>query len=57
MHSGYVNVTASDHLFYWHFAAQSDEDAKAPIVLWSNGGPGCSAMEGTSLVSIKFCME
>ena len=73
MHSGYVNVTAEDYLFYWHFAAQADADGTAPIILCetpspsprpaaprrlslsacrsgagSNGGPGCSAMEGAT---------
>ena len=33
MHSGYVNVTAEDYLFYWHFAAQADADGTAPIIL------------------------
>jgi hypothetical protein len=48
MHSGYINVTAEDYLFYWHFAAQVDALDGAPIILWSNGGPGCSAMEGAT---------
>ena len=54
MHSGYINVTSSDFLFYWHFesqldpAAEAEAAAAAPIVLWSNGGPGCSAMEGAT---------
>ena len=38
MHSGYINVTKEDYLFYWHFAAQVDSLDGAPIVLWSNGG-------------------
>ena len=32
MHSGYINVTASDYLFYWHFAAQTAV-SDAPIIL------------------------
>ena len=32
MHSGYINVTARDYLFYWHFAAQNDV-SDAPIIL------------------------
>lgn len=46
MYSGYVNVTAEDHLFYWLFEAQAEAPADAPVVIWSGGGPGCSSMEG-----------
>jgi carboxypeptidase C (cathepsin A) len=47
MHSGYVNVTANDFLFYWHFSA-IDNNPDAPLVIWTNGGPGCSAMEAAT---------
>ena len=49
MNSGYINVTEADYLFYWHFEAQRPDpnpENPAPIILWSNGGPGCSAMVG-----------
>ena len=41
MHSGYINVTAEDYLFYWHFAAQAEDTptADAPIVLWVRETP------------------
>lgn len=48
MHSGYVNVTATDYLFYWFVKAGPDAPQHAPVVVWSNGGPGCSAMEGAT---------
>jgi carboxypeptidase C (cathepsin A) len=46
MYSGYVNVTERDHLFYWFAEAQQQAAHDAPIIVWSNGGPGCTAMEG-----------
>jgi len=46
MYSGYVNVTKEDFLFYWFAEAQASADSDAPLIVWSNGGPGCSAMEG-----------
>eukprot|EP00041_Stephanoeca_diplocostata_P017087 m.340016 g.340016 ORF g.340016 m.340016 type:complete len:676 (-) comp20589_c1_seq3:342-2369(-) len=46
MHSGYIPVTPTDFLFYWHFGPKEAPIADAPVIFWTNGGPGCSSMEG-----------
>lgn len=48
MYTGYIEVTAApDYLFYWFYPTLDGND-DAPLVVWTNGGPGCSSMEGAS---------
>ncbi|KGN45085.1 serine carboxypeptidase-like 34 [Cucumis sativus] len=44
-YAGYVNVNESHGraLFYWFFEAIADPHEK-PLLLWLNGGPGCSSI-------------
>ncbi|CAN6482102.1 unnamed protein product [Victoria cruziana] len=44
-YAGYVTVDeeAGRALFYWFFEAVDDPSSK-PLVLWLNGGPGCSSI-------------
>lgn len=46
MYSGYVNVTSDDFLFYVLAEAHEGGSDDTPIIVYSGGGPGCSAMEG-----------
>ncbi|KAK1312530.1 Serine carboxypeptidase-like 27 [Acorus calamus] len=45
-YSGYVTVAprAGRALFYWLVEAPLDRAATSPLVLWLNGGPGCSSV-------------
>nr|BAJ99451.1 predicted protein [Hordeum vulgare subsp. vulgare] len=44
-YAGYVDVGTGDDkaLFYWFFEAEKEPEKK-PLMLWLNGGPGCSSI-------------
>ncbi|KAK9510755.1 hypothetical protein O3M35_005476 [Rhynocoris fuscipes] len=45
--AGYLGVEPkhNSHLFFWFFPAQ-DGNAKAPLILWLQGGPGATSLFG-----------
>ncbi|KAF5343788.1 hypothetical protein D9757_007134 [Collybiopsis confluens] len=43
--SGYGDLTSTESIFFWYFAARNNNDT-APLSLWFNGGPGSSSMIG-----------
>jgi len=49
MYSGYINVTQEDFLFYWLAEADANVPGDHPLIIWTGGGPGCSAMESAAL--------
>ena len=44
-YAGYLNATNDHQLFYWYHESITTPETK-PLVLWLNGGPGCSSLEG-----------
>ncbi|KAJ3476797.1 hypothetical protein NLI96_g10906 [Meripilus lineatus] len=43
--SGYGDLTSSQSIWFWFFAARKNPDT-APLAIWLNGGPGSSSMIG-----------
>jgi carboxypeptidase C (cathepsin A) len=44
-YSGYLNVTDTKSLHY-AFAESKGDPTTDPLIIWFNGGPGCSSMLG-----------
>lgn len=44
-YAGFLQATGTKSFFYWFIESERDP-ATDPVVLWLNGGPGCSSLTG-----------
>uniref|UniRef100_A0A0N4ZGJ4 Carboxypeptidase n=1 Tax=Parastrongyloides trichosuri TaxID=131310 RepID=A0A0N4ZGJ4_PARTI len=44
-YAGYIQALPTKQLFYWFVESQSNPSTD-PVILWLQGGPGCSGMDG-----------
>ena len=46
LYSGYIALPNTSKTLHYVFAEAQTNSADAPVMIWTNGGPGCSSMLG-----------
>jgi len=59
MYAGHINVVpeeSQDKIFYIFVESQNNA-SNDPLIIWTNGGPGCSSMIGFAMENGPFIIE
>ena len=46
MYSGYLPVMGTSRMLHYILAESQGDPTRDPVLVWFNGGPGCSSLEG-----------
>jgi len=57
MYSGYLDVTDTTNKLHYAFVQSQNDPVNDPLVIWFNGGPGCSSMLGFAQEHGPFVIE
>ena len=52
-YGGYITVDKSRGRHLYYYLVKSETQARAPLVLWLNGGPGCSSFDGVCVLGFE----
>jgi carboxypeptidase C (cathepsin A) len=55
--SGYLPIEDTEKKLHYMFVEAAENAADAPLIIWFNGGPGCSSMLGWAQEHGPFVME
>nr|AIG55831.1 secreted protein [Achlya hypogyna] len=55
-YAGHIALANDQKMFYWLVEAE-ENSARAPLVLWLNGGPGCSSISGMFTENGPFVVQ